>query len=261
MRIALIDADTLVYEAARAHEVEVKWDDDLWTLHCEFDPARAQLDDTVADLMEKVKADEVVMALSDYTDPWRKRVMPTYKANRKDVRRPIVFRPLREYVHENYRTYQRPGLEGDDILGILLTHPKIIPGDKVVVSIDKDMKTLPGEHYRMRKGEHFTITTAEADYWHLYQALTGDSTDGYAGCPGIGPKSAAKLLDPFMDDDRKKFEDHFDVRGAWQAVVETYESKGLTEADALLNARVARICRHTDYDYTKKEVRLWTPPR
>ena len=52
----------------------------------------------------------------------------------------------------------------------------------------------------------------------------------------------------------------FETDGAsWQSVVELFESKGFTEEDALLQARVARILRYEDYDFEKKEVILWTP--
>ena len=50
-----------------------------------------------------------------------------------------------------------------------------------------------------------------------------------------------------------------DEKEAWQVVVETYASKGLTEEEALQQARVARILRHTDYDVEKEEVVLWKP--
>lgn len=257
MRTLLIDADSLVYEAAKANEIEIQWTDDLWTLHAHLEPAKAQLQDRVESLMKALNADRVVMALSDYTDPWRKRVMPTYKANRKATRKPVIFAPLREFVHATYTTFQRPGLEGDDVLGILLTHPVFVPGEKVVVSIDKDMKTLPGQHYRLHKQEEFEITKGEADYWHLMQTLTGDTTDGYPGCPGVGPVSAEKMLAPFTNDEYESF----DVKAAWPVIVAAYTKAKLSEAIALQNARVARICRHTDYDFKKKEVVLWEPPK
>ena len=41
--------------------------------------------------------------------------------------------------------------------------------------------------------------------------------------------------------------------------VETFEEKGLTEEDALINAQLARILTTNDYDHEKKEPILWTP--
>ena len=43
--------------------------------------------------------------------------------------------------------------------------------------------------------------------------------------------------------------------------MEAFEKKGLTEDDALLQARVARILRASDYDFKKKEPIMWTPVR
>jgi DNA polymerase-1 len=73
----------------------------------------------------------------------------------------------------------------------------------------------------------------------------GDATDGYGGCPGIGPKTAEKLLDK---------------HGAvWKTVVDAYLKAGLTEEDAIMNARMARILRAEDWDFENNEVKLWTP--
>lgn len=265
MRTALLDADVLAYEAATANEHPIQWDANLWTLHSELNPAILQLDNEIEDIKRNLEADHVVLALSDYNDPWRKRVMPTYKANRKEKRKPIIYAALREYMHEKYEVFQRPGLEGDDILGILLTNPKLFPGEKIIVSIDKDMKTLPGMRLELKaardSGAWFPIvsTKDEANYWHMTQTLTGDATDGYPGCRGIGAKTAAKILDECWGsaDDGK----WFFMEEAWARVVKAYEKAGLDEGHALRNARVARICRHGDYDYTNKEVRLWNPPK
>lgn len=261
MRTVLIDADSLVYQAARANEVETQWDDDLWTLHANFDPAAERLDRDVETIKAQLDADRVVMALSDYTAPWRKRIMPTYKHNRKDVRKPVIFRPLREYIHEVYETWQRPGLEGDDVLGILATNPVVIEGEKIIVSLDKDMNTLPGQFvnlkYAMERDDWTVkqVSLAEADCYHMTQTLSGDTTDGYPGCPGIGKVRAERMLADFCLGDGT-----FDNAGAWQAIVAAYVKAGQGDAEALLNARVSRILRHGDYDYTSKEVRLWTPP-
>lgn len=202
------------------------------------------LDRNIAEVKEALKADEIIVALTDEVN-WRKEVMPTYKGHRRD-RKPIIYRALRSYVDEKYRSYKRPKLEGDDILGILMTHPKIVPGDKIMVSIDKDMKTVPGNlvNWNDPTREIQVITEDQANYWHLYQTLTGDTADGYPGCPGIGPKSAEKILakDP-----------------GWNSVVAAYAKAGLSEEVALMNARVARICRASDYNFKEMAVRLWAP--
>jgi len=248
----------MIFEATAANEYEQQWDHWLWTLHALFEPAVAHFKDAVETLTAKLKADRVILALSD-EERWRPKVMPMYKSNRVKTRKPITYKPLRDWCHDVYETFQRPTLEGDDVLGILATHPKLVKGEKIVVSIDKDMKTIPGVHlnYAEARGsddyEQFirVIQRDEADYYHLFQTLTGDKTDGYPGCPGIGPVNAEKLLTS----------GGFEPVRAWQVVVAAYAKKGLGEEVALQNARVARICRHTDYDFTKKEVKLWQPPK
>ena len=89
------------------------------------------------------------------------------------------------------------------------------------------------------------ISESNGAKWHLTQSCSGDQTDGYAGCPGIGVKRATTL---------------FENKGySWKTVVEMYKEKDLTEEDALLNARLARILTVNDYDFTNKKPIPWTP--
>ena len=46
---------------------------------------------------------------------------------------------------------------------------------------------------------------------------------------------------------------------SWKTVLETFKEKGLTEDDALVNARLARILTADDYDFNKKQPKLWSP--
>jgi len=253
-RTLLIDGDTLIYEAAAAHEYEAQWEEWLWTVHGDLTASIKHLDDTVAEIKDGLKADDMIVALSDDTR-WRPDVMPEYKGNRRKTRKPVTYKAMREYCREVYTVFQRPTLEGDDVLGILATHPKLVEGEKIVVSIDKDMLTIPGLHFNYahaRGSENYEsfirpVTENQADGFHLFQTLTGDTADGYKGCPGVGPVKAEKLLEG------QRFSE------AWPIVVAAYAKAGLGEEIALQNARVARICRYTDYDFKKKEVVLWNP--
>jgi DNA polymerase-1 len=197
---------------------------------------------------------------------FRKLVYPNYKANRKAVRKPLVWKPLREYLHANYETFERDGLEGDDCLGILATSKFSFTkeyGDdveKIIVSIDKDFKTIPCQYYHMQKREMTTVTPMQADYWFMFQTLTGDTTDGYPGCPGIGPKNAERIL--LAATEKLQGADFDIVRAAmWKAVLEAYKAKGLGEGVALQMARCARILRHSDYDFKNKKPILWEAPQ
>ncbi len=275
MRTALIDGDIFIFQAASANEYECQWSPDLWTLHAHLEASIAQFDSLIADLKEACKADAVIVALTD-SNNWRKGVMDTYKAHRAKVRKPIVYRPMREYCMEKYDTFMRPTLEGDDVLGILATGQKI-KGEKIICTIDKDLKTIPGLHLRLDDEERKerVISVEEADRFHLLQTLAGDSSDGYPGCPGIGMVNAERLLDGGMAlVAREKIISRGPRKGEkevewvaeqpatpWEIVVSAFRSKGLSEEVALQNARVARICRVSDYDFAKKEVKLWHPER
>ena len=105
------------------------------------------------------------------------------------------------------------------------------------------MRQIPGQLYNL--DERFTVSSEQGAAWHLTQTLAGDQTDGYGGVPGIGVKRAETL---------------FKNKGySWKTVVEAFKEKGLTEEDALTNARLARILTVDDYDFETKKPKLWTP--
>lgn len=245
--LILIDGDILLYQICAAAEQPFYWGDDLWTLHADEREVREQIDNEVTSLKDELKADKVIIALSGETN-WRKIVLPTYKANRKGTRKPVVYKAAKEYVRSVYTVAEYSNVEADDVLGIYATDKKI-KGKKIIVSADKDLKTIPGYLYNPDKAELGIqeITHEQADWNHMYQTLVGDTADGYTGCPGIGPKTAEKVLGP--------------ARGGnlWEAVTSAYSDAGLGESEALVQARVARILRHGEYDISSNIVHLWSP--
>lgn len=259
-RVLLVDADTLVYSACTAVEQEIEWEPGFWTLHSDADEAWDHFEAELRGIVKRLHADDVVMALSDYeNERFRNLWYPQYKSNRAGGRKPLAFMAVRERLAEEYETWVRPGLEGDDILGILATNPEYRPGwQKVIVSLDKDMRTIPGWLVDYNAASKYDapddawkpveISEEEAYTFFITQVLTGDSVDGYKGCPGVGPVSAAKILAACEG-----------ITELWPAVVEAYEKAELSEADAISNARMARILHSSDYDFEKKEPIPWTP--
>ncbi|GGX91075.1 hypothetical protein GCM10007160_18190 [Litchfieldella qijiaojingensis] len=269
--IALLDGDIFAYEQAASAEEPIHWGDGFWTLHAFEEPAITKLDDRVSKAAEAVGADRIIIALSD-DENWRKDVLPTYKGNRDGVRKPMLLKLLKEHLQAEYECFIRPKLEADDVLGILATWKKL-KGDKVIVTKDKDLLTIPGKHYVLHKDEHLEVSQEEADNWHLIQALTGDPTDNYSGCPGIGETVARQIIEePF---EWEQYEHEFksgkrkgqtelrwrkvEAESLWSAIVSQFRKAGLGEEEALTQARVARICRADDYDFKRKEVKLWSP--
>jgi DNA polymerase-1 len=257
MITALIDGDILAYEASSANEYNTQWDTHCWTRHADLDSAVRQLDDKIEHLAHKAEADDIIIAISaSGGDYFRRKINPSeYKSNRNQPK-PVIYQPLRDYMLEVYTTFERPGLEGDDVLGILSTHPTLIEGKKVVVSVDKDMLTFPGFVLNPNKLDEgvIEVTQAQADYNFYKQILTGDPVDGYKGCPGVGKVRAAKILAPYASDE------HFDCAGAWQAIIDTFHWKMLGREVALMNARMARILRAEDYEVKTRKIKLWEPP-
>lgn len=269
--IALIDGDIFAYEIAASVEEPINWGDGIWTLHSDENLAINKLDSRLTEVADAVEADEIIVCLSD-KENWRYDVLPTYKSNRAQTRKPLLLKRLKEYIEENYTTHIWPKMEADDVLGILSTWDGL-KGKKVIVTKDKDLLTIPGFHYIVHKEEHREVTHEEADRWHLTQALSGDVTDGYSGCPGIGDTTAAAIVNEpygwesyeheFKSGARKGLTEtrwkKVPCDSLWEAVISQFNRAGLGEEEALIQARVARICRAEDYDFNNKEVILWTP--
>ena len=242
-RTLLIDGDVMLYQHCLAVETAFDWGDDIWTLHSDAREAKQLTDNWLANLKEDLNASKVRVAFSDSKN-FRKQVLPTYKYHRKAHRKPLAFHSVRDYVTETYGSTVLPWVEADDVLGIWATTPT--KDENIVVTIDKDLLTVPGLHYNPNKPDEGVIEINEetAKFNHFYQTLTGDSVDGYKGCPGIGPVSAKRILNKDC---------------SWSAVVETFESAGMEEEQALVQARVARILHKHEYNFNKKEVKLWEP--
>lgn len=255
MRTLLIDSDILAYRESAAGEVRVDWDGDgnIDQTPENFESVKERVDRKIADLVRTLKAGRAIVCLScERVDNWRKDYYPAYKENRAGAVKPLHLMAAKEYMAREYETYQRPRLEADDVMGILSTHPKLVKGERIIVSEDKDMRTIPGWLFNPDKDRKPVLIGEEAAaHWHMTQALTGDKTDGYPGCPGIGPTKADRILSDAVLHVYEQL---------WPLVVRTYVIRGRTEEDALVQARISRICQHTDYDYKTKTVIPWTPP-
>lgn len=233
----LIDGDIIAYTSATKAETPVNWGDGLWTLHAFEQDVRESIDEAMSKLLTDSGCTDVVTALSDAAN-FRKQVDPTYKANRVGIRKPMLLPYAKEYMYDKYNGVIWENLEADDVLGIMGSEDD----NTIIWSTDKDLKTIPGKH--LIDGEVVTISQEEGDYWFYYQALVGDLTDNYSGCPKVGAKTAEKILAHDC---------------SWTAVVVTYMKAGLSEDVALTQARLARILRAGEYNKETAEVTLWTP--
>lgn len=121
---------------------------------------------------------------------YRNRVYPAYKANRKDMAKPVLYEDIREYMIKYHAAQVIQGQEADDALGINQGE------DTVICTIDKDLDTVPGPHYNWRKpdqGVYHVLPEAALRFTYT-QILMGDAVDNIPGLPGIGIKKAQGLL-------------------------------------------------------------------
>lgn len=254
MIIALIDGDILLHRCAYQAEQEVNFDGDIQLVADHEEGCKALRSATDA-VQAAVNAERVIVCLSDMTKNFRRDYYPNYKAQRRVAgsRKPTGFKALRDWYEDNYLTVTKDGLEADDLLGIIATSG--LPqhsGTKIMCSIDKDLLTIPGLHFNWDHPEDkvFKVNEWQAKVAFIRQVLIGDSTDGYPGLKGCGPKGADKILDgayPENDD-------------LWDRVEAAYKAKGFTRQTAVIQARCARILQADDYNFVKGDVIPWEPP-
>ena len=235
----LIDADFIVYKSCAAAETEIDWGDDVIMVTSRFSDAMQAVNREIEKIKTKFMWDipEVILFFSDSIN-FRKEILPDYKGHR-NRKKPCGYRRVINKLKSTNEVIIMPTLEADDAMGIYATK---YPG-ATICSPDKDMRQIPGNLYNM---DEFTlIEPNEGAKWHLIQSCSGDQTDGYSGCPGIGVKRATTIFE--------------DKGYSWKTVVEMFKDKDLTEEDALTNARLARILTAEDYDFTNKKPIPWTP--
>ena len=149
----------------------------------------------------------------DHGKTFRHEAFPAYKAQREetpeDIRAsvPIIKDILKAY---HIPVLQADGFEADDVIGTLATAAGREGIETYMLTPDKDYGQLVGGNvyiYRPRHGGGYD-TLGESEVTEKYGiattaqvidllALMGDSADNFPGCPGVGEKTAAKLITQF----------------------------------------------------------------
>lgn len=242
MKLA-IDADIILYQASLGAQNKIDWGDETVSVEADINKAKAIVKSTIREYQNYTGVKEFVLCLSHYEN-FRKTVWSDYKLSRKDSERPVLLKPLREWVEETYPTMVIEKLEADDVLGILAT---TYPGEIIHCTMDKDLQCVPGKMLHVKKNKkHLLLDISEdsAKRFHYIQTMTGDMCDGVPGVYGIGPKKAEKYLDKYG------------VK--WSTVVKCYTDNGMTEEEALRNAIMVKMLDNTLY--VNGEIKLWEPP-
>lgn len=252
--IALIDGDVLLYRFGFRGQTEFDWGNGLTSVAVNADETKEELDKFIKELIKKASCNQLLVCLSGPKETmFRYSLLPSYKHNRKDAKKPILFQELKDYLKQKYRIVTRPNLEADDCMGILATKR---PGKYVICTIDKDLQQIPGRFFNWDKMEEpKNISQKQANKWFYLQILSGDPVDGFSGVPGVGKKRAKAFIDAL-------YESGTPSEGEiWKQIVDVYAKKGLDERYALTQARMARILRVEDWDEKAQKPILWTPTK
>ncbi|MCI5077802.1 DNA polymerase I [Oricola sp.] len=148
----------------------------------------------------------------DYSSKtFRKELYPEYKANRSEPPEDLI--PQFGLIREATRAFNLPcieveGFEADDIIATYARQAEAVGAHTTIISSDKDLMQLVSDHvsmYDSMKDKQIGIAEVIEKFgvgpekMIDLQALNGDSTDNVPGVPGIGPKTAAQLLEEYGD--------------------------------------------------------------
>ena len=168
---------------------------------------------TLQEVLEKEQPTHIGVAFDPHGPTFRSDAFPAYKAQREktpeDITKAVpIIKELLEAYH--IPVLQVDGFEADDVIGTLAKKADSIGVETYMLTPDKDYGQLVTENvkiFRPRHGggyetlgpkevmEKYDIPSTEAVIDLL--ALMGDSADNFPGCPGVGEKTAVKLINEF----------------------------------------------------------------
>lgn len=166
---------------------------------------------------------------------FRYQVDPQYKANRRGKVDPIYRGDANQYLVTDYGGLVTDGYEADDAMGIWAS--RYDPSERIVCSIDKDLKQIEGSHYNWRKNEFSEVSSLDGTRLLYRQLLTGDSADNVPGVGGIGPVKSARIINSLTEE-----------TDMFQAVKAFYKS----EERMIQSGRLLYIMRNEGEDWYNK---------
>jgi DNA polymerase-1 len=165
--------------------------------------------------LTEIKPDYIAVAFDRPTPTFRHEQFVEYKAHRPalpDIMRP-QFGRIREIVEAfGIPIYEKDGFEADDVLGTLAVQATQQGVDTIIFTGDMDTLQLVNEHVRVLVAKRGISEVTEYDEAAVksryglppnkvpdFKGLVGDKSDNIPGVPGIGEKTAAKLLADYGD--------------------------------------------------------------
>jgi DNA polymerase I len=226
----------------------------------------------LCELIERAKPQYLAVAFdASLSTSFRNLIYPAYKANRDPAPPDLMLQFLRcrEFcAHLGAAWFDSSEFEADDIIGTLASRMRAEGLRCTLVSRDKDLAQLigPGDVYwdyssnqRFQHGEIAERFGVAPERYADFLALTGDAVDNIPGVPGVGPKTAAVLLQHFssLDDlyERLDVVRDLPLRGAARLV----ERLALHREAAYLAQQLTRIRCDMILPVTRERLRRRTP--
>ncbi len=263
-KLALLDGHSLAYRAFYALP------SDLQTPAGQVTNAVFGFTSMLIKLLGEEHPDALAVAWDTPEQTFRTERYPEYKANRQTA--PDLFRsqvPLIKEVADalHIRQFEIPGVEADDVIATIAERAAGEGWEVLVVTGDRDAFQLIDQSVKVlytRRGISDTIV-ADASYvedrygirperYPDYAALRGDTSDNLPGVPGVGEKTATRLL-----------QDHGSLEGIFEALDEQTpklrENLGAARDQVFLNRELTVLRRDVDVEADPAELRTepWDP--
>ncbi len=249
--VAVIDGNSLMHRAYHAVPPTMNAPDGTPTNACFGFIAM------LLKFVEMAHPDAIVCAFDAGRPKWRMEAIEQYKAQRPPMDDALKVQfPLMEGLLEamNVPVVRVKGWEGDDILGTVSARDEALGYRTLLVSGDKDVYQLVSELTHVvttKKGitdvaiygpdevfERYGVTPAQ---FPDFLGLKGDASDNIPGVPGVGDKTAAKLLSAYGNLEGI-YEHTGELKGKQKEKIETNRDQ------AFASRKVATISRDVDFE-------------
>lgn len=219
-------------------------------------------------LLDEEKPEYLTVAFDVHAPTFRHEMYEEYKGTRKpmadELRQqvPVMKEVLRSM---GIRIIEQEGLEADDLLGTLSKRCESEGMDVTIISGDRDLLQLATDKVKIRIPKTKQGRTEVEDYYaadvkERYQvtplefidmkALMGDTSDNIPGVPGIGEKTAAKIITEYHSiENAYQHAGELKPPRASKAIVEYWDM-------AVMSKKLAAICVDASLDYDIESARL-----
>ena len=224
---------------------------------------------TLEEILKKEKPTHIAIAFDMKGPTFRHDMFPEYKAHRDEM--PEDIRKSIPYIREIIKGYQIPilekeGFEADDVIGTLAKTAEREGYQVYMVTPDKDYAQLVSKNIFMykpkRMGNEMEILGVEqvCENFQIQNplqvidvlGLMGDTADNIPGCPGIGPKTAMKLVGEYGSVDGV-YQNIDKLKGKQKESLEQFEQQ------VRLSRKLAEIILNVPLEFNQEELALSTP--